>query len=93
VEGYSLKFQMLNLTGFTFYATYSSFGYFANDPGAGQVDINDLCFAYHAIFIVLVTGVQCIIYPKGKNQVGKEVKWFLAIVWTVAIVLLVLDKV
>ena len=32
-------------------------GYFGKDPGAGTVDLSDLAFAYHAIFIVSITGI------------------------------------
>ena len=83
----------MNLTGFSFYAIYSSFGYFDHDPGAGNVDLNDLCFAYHAIFIVILTSIQCIIYPRGKNKVGKEILLLISLLWVVAITMLYKNKV
>jgi len=39
VEGFSLKFEVLNLTGFSFLSIYYSFGFFADDKGAGTVHI------------------------------------------------------
>ena len=83
----------MNLTGFSFYAIYSSFGYFDHDPGAGNVDLNDLCFAYHAIFIVNLTSIQCIIYPRGKNKVGYEILALISIMWVIAIAMLIINKV
>ena len=57
VEGYSLKFQVLNFTGFLFYSIYSSMGYFGNDPSAGTVDLSDIAFGYHALLMVTITGI------------------------------------
>lgn len=54
VEGLNLNFQLLNLTGFAFYSLYNSFGYFNKDQASGKVDIQDLVFSYHALFIVIV---------------------------------------
>ena len=32
-------------------------GYFNNDPGVGHVDIADIAFAYHALTLVIITGI------------------------------------
>lgn len=37
-------------------------GYFAKSEGSGSVDVSDLAFGYHAFAMVLVQGVQCLIY-------------------------------
>ena len=84
---------MLNFTGFLFYSIYSSLGYFDNDPGAGTVDLSDIAFGYHALFIISITGVQCIIYPWGKNKVGNVTWLFTAVLFGVAIFMILMEKV
>lgn len=37
VEGFSLKFEVLNITGFLFYSIYNCMSYFGHYPGAGNV--------------------------------------------------------
>jgi cystinosin len=63
----NLDYLIMNLTGFTFYSIYCSYGYFIPSGYlvTGTIDLNDLFFAYHAILITLLTVVQAIIYPKG----------------------------
>lgn len=38
-------------------------GYFTDIKGAGTVVIADLIFVYHAMLMVTIYAVQCIIYP------------------------------
>ena len=54
----NFDFVAMNLTGFTFYSIYCSYGYFVNTDQTGQVDLNDLLFAYHALFATLLTLTQ-----------------------------------
>jgi len=73
VKGLKLDFVALNLVGFTFYSIYTSEGYFGNfgnEYGLGQVTIQDLLFAYHALAIVIITCIQCLIYPWGESNVS-----------------------
>jgi hypothetical protein len=58
VEGMNFDFVAMNLTGFTFYSLYNSYGYFISDDQTGKVDLNDILFAYHAIFATLLTLTQ-----------------------------------
>ena len=39
VEGFSLKFEVLNITGFLFYSIYNGMSYFGHYAGAGNVYI------------------------------------------------------
>lgn len=38
VEGFSLKFEVLNITGFLFYSIYNCMSYFGHYAGAGNVE-------------------------------------------------------
>lgn len=60
----NFDFVAMNLTGFLFYSIYSSYGYFVDDAQTGHVDLNDIFFAYHALFATFVTISQICIYPK-----------------------------
>jgi hypothetical protein len=60
----NFDFVAMNLTGFTFYSIYCSYGYFVNTDQTGQVDLNDLFFAYHALFATLLTLSQVIFFTK-----------------------------
>lgn len=69
----NLDHLWMNLTGFSFYSIYCSYGYFNNNSlsETGQVDLNDLIFAYHALIITMFTVIQSFIYPKGKNKINR----------------------
>jgi len=72
VRGFKLDFAALNLVGFTFYSLYTSEGYYNpnNNYGLGEVEIQDLLFAYHALVMVIITCIQCMIYERGDNTVS-----------------------
>jgi hypothetical protein len=53
VKGMSFEFVGLNLTGFLFLAVYSTVGYIYPELIVGTVEIQDLCFVYHAIAATL----------------------------------------
>ena len=57
-----MDYLVFNISGYTFYAIYSSVGYFTNIKGAGTVVIADLIFIYHAIVMMSVKVVQCFMY-------------------------------
>jgi len=84
VEGYKLDFQVLNFTGFAFYSYMYIIGYFNadtnpfNNYGLGKVEIQDLLFAVHAFIMVCCCGIQCLIYPRGKNKVS-IIGWILVV--------------
>lgn len=82
----AFDFVALNLTGFLFLSTYSTVGYFDKDSGVGQVDVQDLAFAYNAVFATLLTISQIFIYPRGSNAVRKWNIAFLIFLWGYAII-------
>ncbi len=63
VEGFSLDYLILNISGYIFYVIYSNVGYFTDLKGAGTVVIGDLIFVYHALLMVAIQIIQCLIYP------------------------------
>jgi len=90
VEGYKLDFQVLNFTGFAFYSYIYIIGYFYadtnpfNNYGLGKVEIQDLLFAVHAFIMVCVCGVQCLIYPRGKNKISMAAMCLAVVYWLCA---------
>eukprot|EP01017_Pseudomicrothorax_dubius_P029840 TRINITY_DN3663_c0_g1_i13.p1 TRINITY_DN3663_c0_g1~~TRINITY_DN3663_c0_g1_i13.p1 ORF type:complete len:318 (-),score=62.95 TRINITY_DN3663_c0_g1_i13:155-1024(-) len=86
VEGFSLDYHVLNITGYIFYTTYSTVGYFGGPShGVKGVTEQDLAFVYHALFAVTVLSVQILIYPHGKNRVSTFTKVILPIFWSIAL--------
>jgi hypothetical protein len=51
----SFEFVGLNLTGFLFLSIYSTVGFFDKNAGLGDVEVQDLAFAYNAVLATLVT--------------------------------------
>lgn len=80
----NLDYLAMNVTGFTFYSFYCTYGYFfpQGSKSTGTVDLNDLLFAYHAILITLLTAVQAFIYPRGSNRIMKKTVAYLIFMWT-----------
>lgn len=82
----NFDFVAMNLTGFTFYSLYNSYGYFINSEQTGKVDLNDVFFAYHALFATLVCIAQISMYPKGKNRIHAPTITLLLLMWSFIIV-------
>lgn len=83
----NFDFLAMNLTGFTFYSLYCSYGYFSgNDQQTGKVDLNDVIFSYHALAITIVTVIQAFVYPQGKNKILKVTIGGLSLMWIFCIV-------
>lgn len=61
----NFDFVAMNLTGFLFYSIYNTEGYFISNKQTGQVELNDVFFAYHALFATLVTLVQVAFFKRG----------------------------
>lgn len=70
VEGYSLNYLVMNISGYLFYSIYSTLGFFFKVKGAGTVVVADLIFVYHALLMCLVLSIQACIYPLGKNRIS-----------------------
>lgn len=70
VTGLSFEFIAYNLTGFTFYTTYSLVKYFSpNGCDPNDVQINDLAFGFHAVLLTIITTVQCFLYRIERQKV------------------------
>jgi cystinosin len=71
VEGYSLEFQLWNITGFTFYLLYTTIGYWQQHTTPGlthSITINDITFAGHAFCMNIALSIQCIVWGKTNKQ-------------------------
>lgn len=80
----NFDFVAMNLTGFLFYSIYNTYGYFVDDKQTGKVDLNDIFFAYHALFATFVTISQICIYPKKNNRVHLYTVVILVLMWAFA---------
>jgi len=93
VEGFKLDFQLLNFTGFAFYSFMYIVCFFWENSnpydnyGLGKIQIQDLLFAVHAFILTCITGIQCLIYPKGNNRVAKITWGLFVFYWMTAIIL------
>ena len=78
----NFDFLAMNLTGFTFYSIYCSYGYFSgNQDQTGRVDLNDVIFAYHALGISIITVIQAFVFPQGRNRVMNVTILGLIMMW------------
>lgn len=82
----NFDFVAMNLTGFIFYSLYNTYGYFINSDQTGHVDLNDVIFAYHALFATLICIFQISIYPKGANRLHAPTVALLFLMWAFVIV-------
>lgn len=64
-----------------------------NSEQTGQVDLNDLLFAYHALFATLLTLSQVIYFPKKDNKIHGITIFYLLLLWTFVIVYAILTEV
>lgn len=81
VEGMNFDFVAMNLTGFLFYSIYNTYGYFVNTDQTGQVDLNDVVFAYHALFATLICVSQTCFFPHGSNIIHRPTFILLILMW------------
>lgn len=86
VEGMNFDFVAMNLTGFLFYSIYNTEGYFVNNKQTGQVDLNDVFFAYHALFATLITITQVAFFKRGANKIHSYTILLLIAMWSFVIV-------
>ncbi|KAM3139870.1 hypothetical protein pb186bvf_008112 [Paramecium bursaria] len=86
VEGLSIDYVSMNISGYIFLSTYSTAGYLDSSWEIGQVNIEDLAFAYHGLLLTSIEIIQMIIYPIGKNKLSKIIITILIIMWSYTIV-------
>lgn len=93
VEGLSFEFVALNILGFACYtandltytvnptmiAAFEAKNHVAGNGGA-MIEINDLFFVCHALFLTIVTGVQCLVLDRGDQTIWKIAVYFIAII-------------
>jgi cystinosin len=92
VDGFSIEFAILNVSGFFFYSMYSVGGFIYPNLGTGTIQPNDLFFALHAFCIGSVQLTQVFIYDRGKQKTFQTwAVYLLVIEWTVFITLFVLE--
>lgn len=93
VAGFSLEFALLNPSGYFFYTIYTTTGFIDPTLGSGHVDWADLFFACHGLFMSTAQLVECIVFPRTKNNQGFKlwVVLFLACEYIVFTVFLVLQ--
>jgi hypothetical protein len=74
----------MNLTGYTFYSLYCSYGYFSPDSttaSTGRVDLNDVIVNLHCLFVSMLITVQAFIYPVGRNRLSYWAVVELLLMW------------
>ncbi|PVD23877.1 hypothetical protein C0Q70_17151 [Pomacea canaliculata] len=94
VVGLNFDFLSYNITGFLaygffnvgmFWVTGVKNDYLSQHPrGINPVQLNDVIFTLHAVFITLVTIGQCFIYEKGGQKVSKICMVLVAGAWLFA---------
>ena len=67
VNGLNINFEVYNLVGFTGYTVYTVWGFFDKNLGTGNVQIQDLFFAGHALLLTIITLGQVIYYYDKKD--------------------------
>lgn len=86
VEGFKLDFPFLNLTGFLFYSISFTVGYLKEDIakayGLGKIDLQDVAFAWHGVFVCIIFNIQSLIYPRGNNKISIFAICFTVFAWS-----------
>ncbi|XP_060591033.1 cystinosin-like isoform X2 [Ruditapes philippinarum] len=81
VIGLNFDFLLYNITGFLAYGFFNvgmfwvsivKDEYHSNHPkGINPVQLNDVIFTLHAIFVTIITIIQCFIYERGGQKISK----------------------
>ncbi|CAD8141367.1 unnamed protein product [Paramecium pentaurelia] len=82
VNGLSVDYVGLNITGYICLCIYSTAGYLDKSLDVGTIHLEDLAFAYHGLFCTLIIIGQMIFYPLGDNKLSKFIIAILVILWT-----------
>ncbi len=84
VYGLSFDFINFNFTGFLCYSTYTIWGYTDGNLGTGEISIQDIVFATHALAATIVTILQIFKYydpSDPKQTVSYMSKAFVLLIW------------
>lgn len=100
VVGLNFDFLAYNITGFIAYGFFNvglywvpsvEQEYLDNHPrGINPVQLNDVIFTLHAVFVTLLTIFQCFIYERGGQRVSKISMILVCGAWLFIIVALVI---
>lgn len=81
VIGLNFDFLLYNITGFLAYGFFNvgmfwvstvKTEYHSKHPrGINPVQLNDVIFTLHAIFVTIITIIQCFIYDRGSQKLSK----------------------
>eukprot|EP01012_Entosiphon_sulcatum_P027642 TRINITY_DN3332_c0_g1_i1.p1 TRINITY_DN3332_c0_g1~~TRINITY_DN3332_c0_g1_i1.p1 ORF type:complete len:227 (-),score=21.23 TRINITY_DN3332_c0_g1_i1:641-1321(-) len=84
VEGLSFEYLMHNITGHTFYCSFSVVMYLYAQPKYHldeEVKMNDMAFGMHAVLLTLITIGQCLVYDRGGQTLSRPHMAVCALVW------------
>lgn len=99
VIGLNFDFLCYNITGFLAYGFFNvgmfwvdsvKDEYKSNHPhGINPVQLNDVIFTLHAVFVTLITIGQCFIYERGRQRVSKICMVLVSGAWLFAAITLI----
>lgn len=103
VVGLNFDFLALNITGFIAYSVFCVGLCFVQEvkneyhslhpTGVIPVEINDVVFAVHAVFVTALTIGQCFCYERGNQVVSKYTAAALAVAWSGAAIFLLVTSI
>nr|XP_022319379.1 cystinosin-like [Crassostrea virginica] len=98
VVGLNFDFLLYNLTGFLVYGFFNvgmywvdsvKDDYMSQHPrGINPVQLNDVIFTLHAVFVTVITIIQCFIYDRGGQKISKFALVLVGLAWLFIIVML-----
>ncbi|XP_062596331.1 cystinosin-like [Saccostrea cucullata] len=98
VVGLNFDFLLYNITGFLAYGFFNVGMYWVNDVkeeymnkhprGINPVQLNDVIFTLHAVFVTTITIFQCFIYDRGGQKISKICITLVSLAWLFIVVAL-----
>lgn len=71
IDGYSLEYQLWNISSFLFYSTYTIAGYFQQHSRPhlkNSIKVNDIAFACHNLMTNIILSTQCLYWLKTHTK-------------------------
>lgn len=98
VVGLNFDFLLYNITGFLVYGFFNVGMYWVDNVkdeymsqhprGINPVQLNDVIFTLHAVFVTIITIIQCFIYDRGNQKISKFCLTLISLAWLFIIVTL-----
>lgn len=98
VVGLNFDFLLYNITGFLVYGLFNVGMYWVDNVkdeymsqhprGINPVQLNDVIFTLHAVFVTIITIIQCFIYDRGSQKISKFCLTLISLAWLFIIVTL-----